>query len=234
MNKILFVVSVMVLLTTIALVALAAEVECEEGLHWEGETGYYEDGECSSWSDTECIDYEMQCTNWFFGWCLNWDNVCVEMSEPECTEYDQVWIEGEGACVLDEVEPTPVVKEIKGSSAGLFHILPRIDWIRSNDRIIDWLATHFTIGKVICSTESHPFAINMYGQPFNGTPNSLDLGENYGYEILINGEDGFWTYHRFEMPDWMFGTYYCRTISQTLIDTLTGNELVSQEIQIEL
>ena len=165
---------------------------------------------------------------------------------PTCAVYP----EGhacEGQCIVNKLvdgvwvsqcEPVPVVEpieeEVKGSSAGLFHILPRVAWINFNNGVIDWLATHFTIGKVICSTESHPFAINMYGQPFDGTPNSLDLGENYGYEILLNGDDGFWTYHRFEMPDWMFGTYYCRTISQTLIDTLTGNELVSQEIQIEL
>uniref|UniRef100_A0A6H1ZF11 Uncharacterized protein n=1 Tax=viral metagenome TaxID=1070528 RepID=A0A6H1ZF11_9ZZZZ len=113
---------------------------------------------------------------------------------------------------------------VKGGGSWLLR-LPRVSWVRYENGVIDWLFSHFATGKIICSSVSHQFALNERGRPYDGTPVEPDLGNNYGYEIVLE-QAGEWTYHRFEIPEWMTGKY-CRTVS-----TIMGFEVLSQELEL--
>ncbi len=113
------------------------------------------------------------------------------------------------------------------NGASWIQHLPKVSWARYENGTIDWLFSKFAIGKVVCDRESQEFALDVWGRPFNGTLVAPVLEENYGYDIILDWET-YGTYHRYDIPDWMTGRYYCRTIS-----TYMGHEILSQEIVVE-
>jgi hypothetical protein len=145
----------------------------------------------------------------------------------------------EGDCV----EKEPEVEEVKSSGISWLNYVQKISYTQFWNRSISWLSTHFVKGKVICSRESNLFPLDMFGHPFDGSYTEYKLadmplnsentmqGTAYGYKdaILIEGDGGKWTYNTIELPFWMSGKYFCRTIS-----ILGNNEFISQEFEIEL
>jgi len=145
----------------------------------------------------------------------------------------------EGELLSWEVEVSPGVFETQyewegeceyGTSIGLFHILPRFTFTRVVGNTIDYLTSKFMKSRIVCGYESVPFAVNMYGQPFDGTPvqagepaNTME-GTNYGYPLSVYLQDSEVTYNRVELP---FTNVFCR-----IIGTVFGRDFVSQELKV--
>ena len=118
------------------------------------------------------------------------------------------------------------------ASTSFVHFLPKVV-IKTFDRTITWLNTHFMESRLVIGQESQPFAISTYGTPYYGNYLTAMLnplqGTNYGYEHSIDGIEGAWTAGHITLPDEWTGTYYARIVSDYIF-----REIVSPEIMIEL
>lgn len=135
----------------------------------------------------------------------------------------------------------PTVEKFSPATISWTNWIPRVQYVNIWNNTINWLTSHFTQGRVVCSKTSHPFGIDMFFHPWNDTSANTFMSLNpmnktmYGYEMSLGEIDAFdlegdylykRTFHTVEFPDSLKG-YYCRTISDC-----KGVELVSNEFQL--
>ena len=132
-----------------------------------------------------------------------------------------------------------------GSSASFVNFLPKVVSLEVKDNQVSWLTSKAMEGKLICSTESIPFALDTYGHAYTRYPQGFFGGaleqDNFGYNIvseqdqIVFGKEGQRiekevTYHTVSIPKTEEKTLYCRTWNK---NALSGGAVLSREFKIE-
>ena len=134
---------------------------------------------------------------------------CLEYA---CQEYDQYCAETEwqGQCVAEQ--PKPKVQNTGG--CDLLCLAPKLGEVRINGRQVNFLGSRFAKAGIVFDAKSHPFALDMFGQPI---PASLSVfvqiaaqyipNYQYGYQFAYE-TDKYAVYHSFDLPSFVVPGHY--------------------------